>query len=238
MSDLAKLTPVDPAISEERLRKAEAYIEAEEGALNRLAGFAGNAVMAVAVAMSLFHLYAAIGGAWPFQDLPIISTQPLRYTHVAFVLLLSFLLFPAARRFRNRIRWWDIVLGIAGAVILYYALEGGDDFTDRATAPNRTDTMLGVIFILLVLEANRRTTGWIVPAVSVCFLLYCYFGPSLPEPWAHRGFDVAQLVGHLFMTLEGIFGVPVDVASSLIVLFTIYGSFLQHSGAGKFFIDF
>ena len=238
MSELAKLTPVDPEISDERLRKAEAYIEAEEGALNRLAGFAGNAVMTVAVAMSLFHLYAAIGGAWPFQDLPIISTQPLRYTHVAFVLLLSFLLFPAARRFRNRIRWWDIVLGIAGAVILYYALEGGDDFTDRATAPNRTDTILGFIFILLVLEANRRTTGWIVPAISVGFLLYCYFGPYLPEPWAHRGFDVAQLVGHLFMTLEGIFGVPVDVASSLIVLFTIYGSFLQHSGAGKFFIDF
>ena len=115
MSDLAKLTPVDPEISDDRLRKAEAYIEAEEGALNRLAGFAGNAVMTVAVVMSLFHLYAAIGGAWPFQDLPIISTQPLRYTHVAFVLLLSFLLFPAAARFRNRIRWWDIVLGVTGA---------------------------------------------------------------------------------------------------------------------------
>ena len=238
LADEAGPAIVDPAISDERLRKAEAFIEAEEGAVNRLAGFAGNAVMTVAVAMSLFHLYAAIGGAWPFQDLPIIATQPLRYTHVAFVLLLSFLLFPAAARFRNRIRWWDIVLGIAGAVILYYALQGGDDFTDRATAPNQTDTILGVIFIVLVLEANRRTTGWIVPAISVCFLLYCYFGPYLPEPWAHRGFDIAQLIGHLFMTLEGIFGVPVDVASSLIVLFTIYGAFLQHSGAGKFFIDF
>src|SRR5688572_11847884 len=210
LADEAGPAIVDPVISDERLRKAEAYIEAEEGALNRLAGFAGNAVMTIAVAMSLFHLYAAIGGAWPFQDLPIISTQPLRYTHVAFVLLLSFLLFPAAARFRNQIRWWDIALGIAGAVILYYALQGGDDFTDRATAPNRTDTILGVIFIVLVLEANRRTTGWIVPAISAAFLFYAYFGPYLPEPWAHRGFDVAQLIGHVFMTLEGIFGVPVD----------------------------
>jgi TRAP transporter 4TM/12TM fusion protein len=225
-------------ISEEQLKKAEIYIEAEEGAVNRLAGLAGNIVVSIAVAMSLFHLYAAVGGAWPFRDFPIIATQPLRYTHVAFVLLLSFLLFPAAARFRNRIRWWDIVLGILGAAILYYALQGGDDFTDRATMPNQTDTILGVIFIVLVLEANRRTTGPIVPAVSVCFLLYAYFGPYLPDPWAHRGFDVGQLVGHLFMTLEGIFGVPVDVASSLIVLFTIYGAFLQHSGAGKFFIDF
>lgn len=226
------------AISDDNLKRAEAYIEAEEGAVNRLAGFAGNAVLCVAVAMSLFHLYAAVGGAWPFQDLPIISTQPLRYTHVAFVLLLSFLLFPAAARFRNRIRWWDVLLGIAGAAVLYYALQGGDDFTDRATMPNQTDTVLGVIFIALVLEANRRTTGPIVPAVSFAFILYAYFGPYLPEPWAHRGFDIGQLVGHLFMTLEGIFGVPVDVASSLIVLFTIYGAFLQHSGAGKFFIDF
>jgi len=235
---MAEEIKVDSEISAEALRKAEAYIEAEEGALNRLAGFAGNAVLCVAVTMSLFHLYAAVGGAWPFQDLPIIATQPLRYTHVAFVLLLSFLLFPAAARFRNHIRWWDILLGVVGAFILFYALQGGDDFTDRATMPNQIDNILGVIFIVLVLEANRRTTGWIVPAVSVAFLLYAYFGPYLPQPWTHRGFDVGQLVGHLFITLEGIFGVPIDVSSSLIIMFTIYGAFLQQSGAGKFFIDF
>ena len=83
--------------------------------------------------MSLFHLYAAVAGAWPFRDFPIIATQPLRYAHVAFVLVLSFLLFPMAARFRNRIRWFDVVLGVAGAAILVYAIEGGEDFTDRAT---------------------------------------------------------------------------------------------------------
>src|SRR5256884_7501221 len=63
-------------------------------------------------------------------------------------------------------------------------------------------------------------------------------GPYLPPPWTHRGYDVSRLVGHLFITLEGIFGVAVDVSSTLIILFTIYGAFLEHSGAGKFFIDF
>jgi TRAP transporter 4TM/12TM fusion protein len=227
-----------PGISEEALKKAEQFIEAEEGAQNRLSGFAGNAVVSVAVAMSLFHLYAAIAGAWPFRDFPIIPTQPLRYAHVAFVLLLSFLLFPAALRFRNRIRWWDVVMGLAGAAILMYAIEGGEDFTDRATLPTTLDTVLGVIFMVLLLEATRRTTGWIVPAVAIGFLAYAYFGPYLPQPWTHRGFDVGQIVGQLFITLEGIFGIPVDVSSSLIILFTIYGAFLQHSGAGKFFIDF
>jgi TRAP transporter 4TM/12TM fusion protein len=141
-------------------------------------------------------------------------------------------------RFRNRIRWWDIAAGIAGAAILVYAIQGGEEFTDRATSPDRTDVILGVIFIVLLLEATRRTTGWIVPVVAIAFMAYAYFGPYLPPPWTHRGFDVAQLVGHLFITLEGIFGIPVDVSSSLIILFTIYGAFLQHSGAGKFFIDF
>jgi TRAP-type uncharacterized transport system fused permease subunit len=70
------------------------------------------------------------------------------------------------------------------------------------------------------------------------FIAYAMFGPYLPPPWTHRGYTFSRLVGHLFITLEGIFGVAVDVSSSLIILFTIYGAFLQHSGAGKFFIDF
>jgi TRAP transporter 4TM/12TM fusion protein len=231
-------SPEAAAISAEAMRKAEEFIEADEGAINRLSGLAGQAVTAIAVTMSLFHLYAAVAGAWPFHDFPIISTQPLRYAHVAFVLILSFLLFPMAARFRNRIRWFDVVLGFAGAAILVYAIEGGEDFTDRATLPNKLDVILGVTFIVLLLEATRRTTGWIVPVVALAFLAYAYFGPYLPQPWTHRGFDVGQIIGQLFITLEGIFGIPVDVSSSLIVLFCIYGAFLQHSGAGKFFIDF
>src|SRR4030095_7671223 len=104
--------PEAAAVSEEALRKAEEFIEADEGGINRLSGFAGQAGNGVAVLMSLFHLYAAVAGAWPFSDFPIIATQPLRYAHVAFVLILSFLLFPAAARFRNRIYWFDVVLGL------------------------------------------------------------------------------------------------------------------------------
>jgi TRAP transporter 4TM/12TM fusion protein len=226
------------AISEDKIKRAEAYIEAEEGALNRLSGIAGIAVTTIAVTMSLFHLYASVAGAWPLRDFPIIPTQPLRYAHVAFVLMLSFLLFPVSKRFRDRIRWWDVIAGVAGAAILVYAIEGGEEFTDRATLPTQLDNILGIIFIALLLEATRRTTGWIVPLISLGFIAYAYFGPYMPPPWTHRGFDVGQLVGHLFITLEGIFGIPVDVSSSLIILFTIYGAFLQHSGAGAFFIDF
>jgi TRAP transporter 4TM/12TM fusion protein len=236
--DIPALEADPPGISQEALKRAEEFIEADEGTLNRLSGFAGGAVTGIAVAMSVFHLYAAVAGAWPFSDFPIIPTQPLRYAHVAFVLILSFLLFPMLARFRDHIRWFDVVAGFAGAAILIYAIEGGEEFTDRATSPTQLDVVLGVIFMILLLEATRRTTGWIVPAVALGFLAYAYFGPYLPQPWTHRGFDIGQIVGQLFITLEGIFGIPVDVSSSLIILFTIYGAFLQHSGAGKFFIDF
>lgn len=219
----------DPVISEEGLRRAEELVQQEEGAANRLSGWSGFIVTGIAVAMTLFHLYAAYD---------VVPTQPLRYTHVAFVLLLSFLLFPLAARFRNSIQWFDVIPGLLGIAIMAYAIWGGDDFTDRATVPDRWDVILGVALIVLVLEAARRTTGPIMPVVSILFIIYALIGPYLPPPWTHRGFEVARLVGHLFITLEGIFGVAVDVSASLIIMFTIYGAILQHSGAGKFFIDF
>ncbi len=222
-------TDSKPVISEDGLRKAEAMVEQEEGVINRLSGWPGGIVTGLAVTMSLFHLYAAY---------EIVPTQELRYTHVAFVLMLTFLAFPMAERFRNRIRWWDVIAGLTCVGILIYAIIGGEDFTDRATTPNRTDVILGVIFIVLLVEATRRTIGWIVPAIAILFIIYALAGPYLPPPWNHRGYGFNALVGHLFITLEGIFGVPVDVSATLIVLFTIFGAFLQHSGAGKFFIDF
>ncbi|MET0443441.1 MAG: TRAP transporter fused permease subunit, partial [Pseudorhodoplanes sp.] len=216
-------------VSDATMQKVEELIEAEEGAANRLLGWAGIISTAIAVSMSLFHLYAAYA---------IVPTQELRYIHVAFTLILAFLLFPAARRFRDRVRWWDIVPGIIAIGTVIYALWGGEDFTDRATVPDRIDVIVGIVFIVLLLEATRRTTGWIMPVVSIFFIAYAMLGPHLPAPWTHRGYDLPRLVGHLFITLEGIFGVAVDVSATLIILFTIYGAFLAQSGAGKFFIDF
>jgi TRAP transporter 4TM/12TM fusion protein len=217
------------AVDEAALKKAEEYIEAEEGATNRLGGFLGRFVVTVTVVMSFFHLYAAYA---------IVPTQELRMVHVGFVLFLVFLLFPFSRRFRHRVMWWDWIAAAVSLVVIGYGIAGGDDFTDRSTIPTNLDMVFGVILTLLVLEAARRGTGWIMPFVCVLFVAYAMLGPHLGEPWTHRGYDISRLVGHMYMTLEGIFGVPVDVSSSLIILFTIYGAFLQLSGAGKFFIDF
>src|SRR5437899_2622532 len=229
MSGIAKPAADEPAIDAEALKKAEQFIEAEEGARHPLCGELGICGTATAVVMALVHLYTAYA---------IVPTQVLRPVHVGFVLFLSYLVFPVSKRYRHRIMWWDWVAALAGVAVIAYVLNGGDDFWDRNTSPNTWDIVFGIAFVLLILEGMRRASGWVMPAVVIAFVLYAFYGEYLPGSWAHRSYELGRLVGHLYMTLEGIFGVAVDVASSLIILFTIYGAFLQFSGAGKFFIDF
>ena len=217
------------AVDEEALRKAEEFIEQEEGAARHFTGWTDRAITTIAVAMSLFHLYAAQA---------IIPAQILRAIHVAFVLFLCFLLFPAAKRFRDRVQWVDLALSVLGVAVIVYLLIDFDAFIERAVTPTGWDLFFGVTLIALVLEATRRTSGWILTAVVVAFIAYAFAGPWLPRPWTHRGYDVERLVGHMYMTLEGIFGTAIDVSATFIILFTVYGAVLQFSGAGEFFIDF
>jgi len=223
-------TPGGPgAVSDERLRAAERFVEEEEGAVSRFGGALETLITALLVIMSLFHLYAAVS---------IVPTLTLRPVHVGFMLLLVFLIYPATPRLRNRLMWYDVVLALVGVATIVHILMGGDDFWDRSTMPDRADLVYGIVFVLLVLEAARRSTGWIMPAVVLLFAAYAFLGPWLPGHWAHRGYDVESMIGVMYMSLEGIFGTAIDVSATLIIMFTIFGAFLQHSGAGKFFLDF
>jgi TRAP transporter 4TM/12TM fusion protein len=219
----------DVVIDEEARRKAEQFVEEEEGAASHFKGWLAIFVTTVAVVMSLFHLYAAYA---------IIPAHILRAIHLGFVLFLCFLLFPAAKRFRHQVRFWDVVLSLLGVASIAYLLIDFDDFIERAVTPTRWDLFFGITLVLLVLEAVRRTSGTILTLVVVAFIIYAFAGPYLPAPWTHRGYDVERLVGQMYMTLEGIFGTALDVSATFIILFTIYGAVLQHSGAGEFFIDF
>jgi len=227
--EAARLHQPAKEVSEEALKRAEEMIEREEGVQNKLRGWLAAFVTAVAVTMSVFHLYTAYA---------IVRPEHLRAIHVAFVLFLTFLIFPMTRRFRHRVMVWDWLLALAAVASAAYLIAGGDEFFDRSIVPNDWDIAFGVLLVVLILEAMRRTTGWIMPIVTACFLAYAFFGEYLPAPWTHKGYELPRLVGHMYMTLEGIYGTAINVSSTLIILFTIYGAFLQYSGAGKFFIDF
>ena len=216
-------------ITEQARLEAEKFIEEEEGPARRFSGMMEHFITIVAVVMSLVHLYAAVG---------IIMTQILRGIHVMFVLFLSFMVFPSFRGSKNRANLLDMALSCLSIGVILYMLLDFDEFIYRSVIPNFWDLFFGSLLIVLVLEAARRSTGWIMPMVVIAFLIYAFIGPALPKPWTHRGYDIERIVGHMYMTLEGIFGVPIDVSSTFIILFTIYGAFLEFSGAGKFFIDF
>lgn len=142
---------------------------------------------------------------------------------------------------RNRILPIDLHLCALSLLSLGYIAQNYSKALDRASAPFSDEVLLGTILVILVLEATRRTTGWALPIVTMVFLLYCLYGDSFPlsiDNWiGHRGFTWDRIVGQNFLTLEGIFNTPIEVAATFIVLFSIYGAVLEYSGAGKFFID-
>jgi TRAP transporter 4TM/12TM fusion protein len=239
VSTSAHHSPLPPeiapgALDEATAARVETLIEQEEGTQNRFTGLLGWVASGVALAMALFHLWAA----WS-----IVPTTTLRFVHVGFAMALGFLLFPVARRWRHRLMPWDWLLIAAALVVAWYLIWGGDmigvePLIDRYVFPEWQDLVVGWVLILLVLEVTRRATGPVMPVVAGLFLLYGFFGDFLPAPWQHQGYGTERLIPHLTITLDGIFGTAVDVSASLIILFTIYGSILQASGAGKFFVDF
>jgi TRAP transporter 4TM/12TM fusion protein len=142
-------------------------------------------------------------------------------------------------------RWGPLVDAawvVAAIFGLGWPLAAGDAFLYRAATPLPADLLAGLLAIAVVLEAARRTTGWILPVSAAVFILYAIAGPGLATlgltGLAHRGYDLSRLVGNLYMTLEGIYGVPLDVAVTYIILFSLYGAVLERSGAGTFFLDF
>lgn len=145
---------------------------------------------------------------------------------------------PAQGRFGGVV---DLGWVIAALIGLGWPLAQGEAFWYRAATPAGGDLVAGVLAMLVVIEATRRTTGWALPIVTAAFLLYALAGPALASVGltglAHRGYDLTRLIGSLYMTLEGIYGVPLDVAVTYITLFSLYGAVLEASGAGTFFLN-
>jgi len=201
----------------------------------------GAVKLIVAVVGAALSCYALL---WVFSP---VAAQQYRTSSLAVALPLTFLAYrgwsrPGATRRRGAADNPGIVdWALAGLALvsIAYPLVVFDEFIRRAVRPDTLDITFGVLTVVLVLEATRRTVGWILPGVCIGFLAYGYLGGLVPDGYlfGHPGYDTARLVGSLYMGLEGIFGVPLDVAFTYIVLFTIYGAVLEYSGAGKFFID-
>ena len=203
-----------------------------ESPTRTLHGGVGRLGAVLATGLSLYALYWVVG---------IVQPLVYRVTFLLLTLVLSFLFYPAGTRDRERVTGLDWTLILLTCVALSWPIIDFDNFIYRAADPTGLDVALGLITIVAVLEATRRTTGLILPITAAIFLAYAFFGPLLDlvglSLIAHRGYDPQRIVGTSFMTLEGIFGVPLDVAATYIVLFSLYGAILTASGAGTFFLE-
>ena len=184
----------------------------------------------ICIAFAVFQLYTATFG--------VLDAHLQRAIHLAFGFLLIFLLYPGRKSWsRSSMNPLDVLLAIVGAASALYIVVNYQELVLRAGMNNETDFVVGVIGTLMVFEAARRVVGWPMITVALFFMIYAFAGPYIPGIMAHRGVQVQELFDHLFFTTEGIFGTPMGVSSTFIYLFILFGSYLEATGLGKFFID-
>ena len=194
-------------------------------------GWPKKIVAAIAITFSVFQLYTAIFG--------VLDAQLQRAIHLGFGLALAYLLYPF-RRAWTRDHYFhpiDIVFAVLGAATPAYLVIQYRELITRAGTVSPVDTVVGGLGILLVIEATRRVVGLPMVTVVLAFIAYAFLGPYMPGVLAHRGLTPEQLIGHLYFTTEGIFGIPLGVSSTFIFLFILFGAYLESTGLGKFFID-
>jgi len=203
-------------------------IDTEFGAVRSPSGVLGKFLALTALAMSAFHLYTAGAGT--------LTAMLQRSLHLTFALVLCYILFPLRKRDMGRVPVYDLVIAAVAALSALYTFIFYDDLVFRIGAPSRVDVIVGIVAIVLTLEAGRRALGPVLPVVALAFIIYCFVGPYLPEALAHRGYSLYRVIDHLYLTQEGLFGVPLGVSSTFVFLFVLFGAFMEASGAGDYLI--
>ena len=203
----------------------------ETSKLRKLTGKVALFITIVAILMSAFHLFTAWHGT--------LLAMKQRSLHLIFAFTLGFALYPGFKKSsKDKIDIADWLLIILSVGVWGYIFFNVEAIALKGGQMSTTDMVLGVLAVLLTLEVTRRVVGPELPIVTIVFLLFAYFGRHMPGIFAHRGFNVTRIVSHMYMTTEGIMGTPLGVSSTFVFMFILFGSFLDKTGVGEFFIDF
>ena len=194
-----------------------------------LSGWVRYVFMAIAVIGALYHLY--------ILNFKPIDPWVFRSTHLVFGTVLGLMLYPGWRSKSNKVHIVDWILIIITIFVGYYIYANLDQLVFRfGVTPTNLDFYVAFAGLLLVLELTRRTSGWMLPGLAFVFILYVFAGPYLPGILNHAGYSIERFTTYVY-GLDGVFGVTTDVSSKYIILFIIFGAFLQMSGVGQYFIN-
>jgi TRAP transporter 4TM/12TM fusion protein len=202
--------------------------------MKRLIKIINPLITFIAILMSVYHLYAASFGA------P--EAMMHRSIHLLFTLLLILLVGMVSRPIQDKKRLlFDgtlLFLTLASLGHLFLNYEYVVTRYSYVQSLTHWDFVMGIILTLILLEASRRVIGWALPITAACFLLYGIFGQNFPGLMRHTGLSLETIVDQLYLTTEGIFGIPLGVSATYVILFVIFGAFLEESGTGQFFMNF
>lgn len=214
--------------AEEQQRLLEKYdtesnVRHMPGAVNKLIYFG-------LLAFSLFQVYTAIFGQF--------TAWIQRTVHLGFGLTFIFLLYPALKSLRkDKVPIYDWILaGLAAMTGMYWTLNY-ERLVSRLGSIETLDFIVGLIVIVLVLEAARRAVGLPITIIAGLFLLYAFAGPYMPDFLAHRGQSLEGIVNLMYYSTDGILGTPISVSATYIFAFLLFGAFLVKTGVGEYFND-
>ncbi|GHB19384.1 TRAP transporter permease [Salinicola rhizosphaerae] len=202
----------------------------------KLTGAPHRLLLSVAAIWSLFQLW--IASPLPFVfGFGVFSATEARSIHLAFAVFLAFMAYPALKRSpRDRMPIQDWIMAVVAAFCASYLYFFYDQLASRPGAPILQDVIIGVIGIVLLLEACRRSLGPPLTIIALIFLIYSLAGPYMPGILAHRGVSFSGLVNHQWLTTQGVFGIALGVSTSFVFLFVLFGALLDKAGAGNYFI--
>lgn len=224
-------------INDEGIALAKKIVEEEEGFGRQPAGFSSLVIPTIAVAWSLFQL--AVASFW------ILDSTLARAIHLSFALTLIFLNYPMFKKTRfgldflstkARIPFLDYLLAIVAGISALYIVIDHAGMVSRVGTPIVRDIVVGLLLVVLLLEAARRVLGPAMPTIAAFFILYTFFGPYMPDIIAFKGASLNRFVGQMTMSTEGIYGVPLQVSATIVFLFVLFGAMLDKAGGGKYFI--
>ncbi|MDN3557799.1 TRAP transporter permease [Halomonas maura] len=214
----------------------EDMVASSDTGARKPAGTPGKLLVSIAAVWSLFQLW--IASPIPFVlGFGVFNATEARSIHLAFALFLAYMAYPALKRSpRDRIPLQDWVLAAAAAFCGAYMFLFYEQLAQRPGAPITQDVIVGVVGILLLLEATRRALGPPLMIVASVFLVYSLAGPYMPGILSHGGVSLYGLINHQWLTTQGVFGIALGVSTSFVFLFVLFGALLDKAGAGNYFI--